>query len=83
TLLHFQNHEFPEISLYPERYYTYLFFLAPFFHFLIFLFILRCLERKFGMKTMRMDPVFRISSRSDRVFNNPEEPEGEDEDVSL
>lgn len=27
--------------------------------------------------------VYRISSRSDRVFNNPEEPEGEDEDVSL
>lgn len=27
--------------------------------------------------------VYRISSRSDHVFNNPEEPEGEDEDVSL
>lgn len=27
--------------------------------------------------------VYRISSRSDRVFNNPEEPDGEDEDVGL
>ncbi|EGW09270.1 ATP-binding cassette sub-family A member 8-A [Cricetulus griseus] len=54
-----------------------------FLHFAIFLVILRCLESKLGMKTMRMDPVFRISPRTDRVFNNPEEPEGEDEDVRL
>ncbi|XP_052050493.1 ABC-type organic anion transporter ABCA8A-like [Apodemus sylvaticus] len=27
--------------------------------------------------------MFLISSRSDRVFNNPEEPDGEDEDVGL
>lgn len=27
--------------------------------------------------------VCRISSRSGHVFNNPEEPEGEDEDVRL
>lgn len=27
--------------------------------------------------------VYRISPRTDRVFNNPEEPEGEDEDVRL
>lgn len=27
--------------------------------------------------------VYRISSRVDRVFNNPEEPESEDEDVRL
>jgi hypothetical protein len=26
--------------------------------------------------------IYRISPRSDRVFNNPEDPDGEDEDVS-
>ncbi|XP_034361562.1 ABC-type organic anion transporter ABCA8A-like [Arvicanthis niloticus] len=82
TLLHFENREFSKMVS-KGRDYSYLFFLAPFLHFAIFLVILRCLERKFGMKKMRTDPVFRISSRSDHVFNNPEEPEGEDEDVSL
>ncbi|XP_028617115.1 ATP-binding cassette sub-family A member 8-A-like [Grammomys surdaster] len=83
TFLHFQISEYSEIIFEQGREYTYLFFLASFLHFAIFLVILRCLERKFGMKTRRMDPIFRISSRSDHVFNNPEEPEGEDEDVSL
>ncbi|NP_001392075.1 ABC-type organic anion transporter ABCA8A isoform 3 [Mus musculus] len=82
TLLHFENREFSEIIFEPEREYSYLFFLAPLLHFAIFVVILRCMERKFGMKTMRTDPVFRISPRSDRVFNNPEDPDGEDEDVS-
>uniref|UniRef100_A0A8C6HFX4 ATP-binding cassette, sub-family A member 8b n=1 Tax=Mus spicilegus TaxID=10103 RepID=A0A8C6HFX4_MUSSI len=82
TLLHFENREFSEIIFEPEREYSYLLFLAPLLHFAIFIVILRCMERKFGMKTMRTDPVFRISPRSDRVFNNPEDPDGEDEDVS-
>ncbi|XP_051014919.1 ABC-type organic anion transporter ABCA8A-like [Acomys russatus] len=84
TLLHFENREYPEIFLdEPGKEYSFLLFLVPFLHFALFLVILRCLECKFGMKTMRMDPVFRISSRNDRVFKNPEEPEGEDEDVRL
>ncbi|XP_045155422.1 ABC-type organic anion transporter ABCA8 [Echinops telfairi] len=61
----------------------FLLFLIPFLHFIIFLFILRCLEWKFGKKTMRKDPVFRISPRSNDVCQNPEVPEGEDEDVQL
>ncbi|GAB1297011.1 ABC-type organic anion transporter ABCA8A [Apodemus speciosus] len=77
------NREYSDTIFESEREYSYLIFLAPLLHFAIFLVILQCLERKFGMKTMRMDPVFRISSRSDHVFNNPEEPEGEDEDVGL
>lgn len=32
---------------------------------------------------MRKDPVFRISPRSSKVLPNPEEPEGEDEDVQM
>nr|XP_012602865.1 ATP-binding cassette sub-family A member 8 [Microcebus murinus] len=59
----------------------FLIFLIPFLHFIIFLFILRCLEWKFGKKSMRKDPFFRISPRSSDVCQNPEEPQGEDEDV--
>nr|KAF6454368.1 ATP binding cassette subfamily A member 8 [Rousettus aegyptiacus] len=55
----------------------------PFLHFIIFVFILRCLEWKFGKKSMRKDPVFRISPRSNDVCKNAEEPEGEDEDVQM
>ncbi|XP_036755843.2 ABC-type organic anion transporter ABCA8 isoform X1 [Manis pentadactyla] len=61
----------------------FLVFLIPFLHFFIFLFILRCLEWKFGKKSMRKDPFFRISPRSSSVCQNPEEPEGEDEDVQM
>uniref|UniRef100_K7BKP1 ATP-binding cassette, sub-family A (ABC1), member 9 n=1 Tax=Pan troglodytes TaxID=9598 RepID=K7BKP1_PANTR len=61
----------------------FLVFLIPFLHFIIFLFTLRCLEWKFGKKSMRKDPFFRISPRSSDVCQNPEEPEGEDEDVQM
>uniref|UniRef100_A0A250YMF7 ATP-binding cassette sub-family A member 8-B n=1 Tax=Castor canadensis TaxID=51338 RepID=A0A250YMF7_CASCN len=57
--------------------------LIPVLHFFIFLFILRCLEWKCGKKPMRKDPFFRISPRSSDVCQNPEEPEGEDEDVQM
>ncbi|XP_049717424.1 ABC-type organic anion transporter ABCA8-like isoform X3 [Elephas maximus indicus] len=62
---------------------AFLVFLIPFLHFIIFVFILRCLEWKFGKRTMRKDPVFRISPRSNDVCQNPEVPEGEDEDVQM
>ncbi|KAB1265911.1 ATP-binding cassette sub-family A member 8 [Camelus dromedarius] len=62
---------------------AFLVFLIPFLHFIIFLFILRCLEWKFGKRSMRKDPFFRISPRSCDACPNPEEPEGEDEDVQL
>nr|XP_021514215.1 ATP-binding cassette sub-family A member 8-B-like [Meriones unguiculatus] len=61
----------------------FLVFLIPFLHVFIFIFILRCLEWKFGKKTMRKDPIFRISPRNNDVHQNPEEPEGEDEDVQM
>lgn len=62
---------------------TFLVFLAPFLHFIIFVFILRCLECKLGKKTMRKDPIFRISPRSSEAHQNPENLEGEDEDVQM
>ncbi|XP_072501637.1 ATP-binding cassette sub-family A member 9-like isoform X2 [Notamacropus eugenii] len=55
--------------------------LIPYLHFIILLFVLRFLEMKYGKKSMRKDPVFRISPRSSETFPNQEEPEGEDEDV--
>ncbi|XP_064438517.1 LOW QUALITY PROTEIN: ABC-type organic anion transporter ABCA8-like [Mirounga angustirostris] len=75
-IFYFQNEESGSIELF-------LVFLIPFLHFIIFLFILRCLEWKFGKKPMRKDPFFRISPRSNDVYQNPEAPEGEDEDVQL
>ncbi|KAM9005575.1 ATP-binding cassette sub-family A member 10-like isoform 2-T2 [Sarcophilus harrisii] len=55
--------------------------LIPYLHIIILLFVLRFLEMKYGKKSMRKDPVFRISPSSTEVFPNQEEPEGEDEDV--
>ncbi|KAF4012945.1 hypothetical protein G4228_003023 [Cervus hanglu yarkandensis] len=66
-----------------EQQVAFLTLLIPYLHFFIFLFILRCLEMKFRKKSMRKDPVFRISPRSSAVFPNPEKPEGEDEDVQM
>uniref|UniRef100_A0A8C8X480 ATP binding cassette subfamily A member 10 n=1 Tax=Panthera leo TaxID=9689 RepID=A0A8C8X480_PANLE len=57
------------------------FFHQPYLQSIIFLFVIRCLEMKYGQKTMRKDPVFRISSRSRENHPNPEEPEEEDENV--
>uniref|UniRef100_A0A8C8X4J7 ATP binding cassette subfamily A member 10 n=1 Tax=Panthera leo TaxID=9689 RepID=A0A8C8X4J7_PANLE len=59
----------------------FLLFPSPYLQSIIFLFVIRCLEMKYGQKTMRKDPVFRISSRSRENHPNPEEPEEEDENV--
>ncbi|XP_005402165.1 PREDICTED: ATP-binding cassette sub-family A member 6 [Chinchilla lanigera] len=55
--------------------------LIPYFQALLFIFVLRCMELKFGKKVTRKDPFFRISPRSPDTRPNPEEPGGEDEDV--
>lgn len=57
--------------------------LIPYLHFLLFFFILRCLERYLRKKSLRVDPVFRISPRSCPAVPNPEEPGEEDEDVQM
>ncbi|XP_045670013.1 ATP-binding cassette sub-family A member 9 isoform X3 [Ursus americanus] len=66
-----------------EQQIVFLALLIPYLHFCIFVFALRCLEVNFRKKSMRKDPVFRISPRSSGIFPNPEEPEGEDEDVQI
>ncbi|XP_077636406.1 ATP-binding cassette sub-family A member 9-like [Crocuta crocuta] len=66
-----------------EHQIVFLALLIPYLHFCIFVFVLRCLEMKFRKKLMRKDPVFRISPRGSDIFPNPEEPEGEDEDVQM
>ncbi|XP_055430973.1 ATP-binding cassette sub-family A member 10 isoform X2 [Bubalus kerabau] len=53
----------------------------PYLQIIVFLFIIRCLEMKYGKETMRKDPFFRISPRRREYRPNPEEPEEEDEDV--
>ncbi|XP_054565136.1 ABC-type organic anion transporter ABCA8-like [Eptesicus fuscus] len=67
-------------SFYEE---IFLVFLITFLQLITLIFILRCLEWKFGKISMRKDPFFRISPRSSDVHQNPEEPEGEDEDVQM
>ncbi|XP_054831762.1 ATP-binding cassette sub-family A member 10-like isoform X2 [Eublepharis macularius] len=55
---------------------------VPFFHSIIFIFLLRCLEMKYGSPIMRRDPVFRISPQSKSSRKNPEEAsEDDDRDV--
>uniref|UniRef100_A0A2K5QC71 ATP binding cassette subfamily A member 6 n=1 Tax=Cebus imitator TaxID=2715852 RepID=A0A2K5QC71_CEBIM len=53
----------------------------PYFQALLFIFVLRCMELKYGKKRMRKDPVFRISPQIRDAKPNPEEPIDEDEDV--
>ncbi|KAM9597862.1 ATP-binding cassette sub-family A member 6 [Trichechus inunguis] len=55
--------------------------LIPYFQVVIFVFVLRCLEIKWGKKTMQKDPVFRISPQSRHARPNAKEPADEDEDV--
>ncbi|KAM6163534.1 ATP-binding cassette sub-family A member 10 [Rhynchocyon petersi] len=55
--------------------------LIPFLQSLLFLFIIRCLEMKYGSQTIRKDPFFRLFARSRSVRPNPESLEEEDEDV--
>ncbi|KAM5310186.1 ATP-binding cassette sub-family A member 9 [Glossophaga mutica] len=64
-----------------QHYSVFLALLIPYLQFFVLLFILRCLEANSRKKSMRKDPVFRISPRSSKVLPNLEEPEGEDEDV--
>uniref|UniRef100_A0A8C0AL92 ATP binding cassette subfamily A member 10 n=1 Tax=Bos mutus grunniens TaxID=30521 RepID=A0A8C0AL92_BOSMU len=55
----------------------------PYLQIIVFLFIIRCLEMKYGKETMRKDPFFRISPSRGEYRPNPEEPEEEDEDVQM
>ncbi|KAM6163533.1 ATP-binding cassette sub-family A member 6 [Rhynchocyon petersi] len=57
--------------------------LIPYFQIMVLLFVLRCLERKYGKKTMQEDPVFRISPQSGVLRPNPEETVDEDEDEDV
>uniref|UniRef100_A0A5F8HJQ3 ABC transporter domain-containing protein n=1 Tax=Monodelphis domestica TaxID=13616 RepID=A0A5F8HJQ3_MONDO len=75
-----QNHEYlgssPDSDIYCLYDYE-----QPFLHCIIFLFVLRCLEMKYGKQSMGKDPIFRIFPTNNDAGINPEEPEDEDEDV--
>ncbi|EHB07723.1 ATP-binding cassette sub-family A member 6 [Heterocephalus glaber] len=55
--------------------------LIPYFQALLFIFVLRCMELKYGKKVIQKDPFFRISPQSRNAQPNPEEPGDEHEDV--
>ncbi|NWR82466.1 ABCAA protein, partial [Furnarius figulus] len=54
---------------------------APYIHSVVFIFLLRYLELKFGKAVLRKDPIFRISPRRESSHQHPMELEEEDEDV--
>ncbi|XP_008940765.1 PREDICTED: ATP-binding cassette sub-family A member 10-like, partial [Merops nubicus] len=54
---------------------------APYIHSVGFIFLLRCLEIKYGKAVLRKDPIFRISPRRESSHQHIEEQEEEDEDV--
>ncbi|XP_004946289.2 ATP-binding cassette sub-family A member 10 [Gallus gallus] len=54
---------------------------APYIHSVVFVFLLRYLEMKYGRPVLRQDPIFRIPPRKENSHQHPEEPEEEDEDV--
>ncbi|NXF30460.1 ABCAA protein, partial [Nyctibius bracteatus] len=56
-------------------------FFQPYIHSVVFIFLLRCLEIKYGGAVLRKDPIFRISPRRESSHQHPEELEEEDEDV--
>ncbi|NXJ10029.1 ABCAA protein, partial [Odontophorus gujanensis] len=60
---------------------TSFFFFQPYIHSVVFIFLLRYLEIKYGRPVLRKDPIFRISPRKENNRQHPEEPEEEDEDV--
>ncbi|XP_010638876.1 ATP-binding cassette sub-family A member 6 isoform X2 [Fukomys damarensis] len=55
--------------------------LIPYFQALLFIFVLRYMELKYGKQVIRKDPFFRISPHSRDAQTNPEEPGDEHEDV--
>ncbi|XP_049624340.1 ATP-binding cassette sub-family A member 6-like [Suncus etruscus] len=57
--------------------------LLPCVQALVFLFILRCLEMKYGKKILQRDPIFRISPQRRGTQHNSEYPRDEDEDEDV
>ncbi|XP_023569655.1 ATP-binding cassette sub-family A member 6 isoform X3 [Octodon degus] len=55
--------------------------LIPYLQAFLFIFVLRCMELKFGKKVIQKDPLFRIAPPNPDTQPNPEEPGDEDEDV--
>ncbi|NXY75912.1 ABCAA protein, partial [Glareola pratincola] len=56
-------------------------FFQPYIHSVVFIFLLRYLEIKYGRAVLRKDPIFRICPRRESSHQHPEELEEEDEDV--
>ncbi|XP_054834193.1 ATP-binding cassette sub-family A member 9-like isoform X2 [Eublepharis macularius] len=84
TMLMYLPKDVPELATTFTHFETFLLTsaFAPFFQCIIFIFLLRYLEMKYGSPIMRRDPVFRISPQSKSSRKNPEEAsEDDDRDV--
>lgn len=57
--------------------------LIPYIQALVFFFILRCLEMKYGKKILQRDPIFRISPQRRGAQQNSDYPRDEDEDEDV
>ncbi|XP_012892087.1 PREDICTED: ATP-binding cassette sub-family A member 6 [Dipodomys ordii] len=77
---YYYSRELPEV-VFDIRGTDLLICLIPFFQTLVFIFVLRWMELKYGKKVIRKDPIFRIAPQSRDVHPNPEEIVDEDEDV--
>ncbi|KAM8945714.1 ABC-type organic anion transporter ABCA8-like [Pelodytes ibericus] len=55
--------------------------LQPYIHIVLFIGLLWCLEWKFGIRSFKRDPVFRMSTRKHAVKPNPEDVGDADEEV--
>ncbi|XP_056673217.1 ABC-type organic anion transporter ABCA8 isoform X2 [Monodelphis domestica] len=75
------NYDNPDYDQHGNNIIIFFIILIPFLHCIIFLFVLRCLEMKYGKQSMGKDPIFRIFPTNNDAGINPEEPEDEDEDV--
>ncbi|NXU54465.1 ABCAA protein, partial [Turnix velox] len=62
-------------------FFSFFHFFQPYIHSVVFIFLLRYLEIKYGRAVLRKDPVFRIFPKEQSSHQPPEELEEEDDDV--
>ncbi|XP_053563269.1 ABC-type organic anion transporter ABCA8 [Bombina bombina] len=69
-----------DIELYDELT-NYMLAFTPYLHIFMYIAIFLFLEWKFGMRSLKKDPIFRTSKRQIKIRQNPEELEDADDDV--
>ncbi|XP_033923233.1 ATP-binding cassette sub-family A member 9 [Melopsittacus undulatus] len=72
---------FHSINLYETWNHIFVAVFAPYIHCVLFVFLLRCLERRSGEAVTRLDPIFRIQRRRLVAHQNREHPGEEPPEV--